>query len=507
MKTSANDREKSSGSVPTGTEWLQYLAHGAVLADGQANLIAANAYAKAALGLPAGRVRERPLAQVFSLLNRRTREDLAIPLASFLTRAKPTRHYHKAILRAEKGRETLVNATFSAWRDPTQPAPGLLLVFEDVGEYDAREHIERNRKEMEMVGAMAKNIAEDFGPWLQTISACAGNLAENLLPNTHVSEQILKILAAAENANDTVKRLTGLTEAASPERTPVVESMALGDVVGNAITLRQNMRPHSRTTFNLRDVQLMALPVRVDSAQLLDSLFRMFEEIERGTVAGARIVLGVARERVKLKSRIVLRINDRTPQGGSLREETLTDIRAGMEAWGGEIRLAKWGPDGVALRLFLPLAVEEESAAADLSRLVPRKATVLLAEDHEEVRRELNETLTRAGYEVLCARNGTECHKLHERYRKKIGLVALDALMPGKNARHLVRTMLARDPTVSIMIMSGFSRDYVRGQIDQGQWGFIQKPVDTQDFLERVEQMLERKERRQRISQKNLFKA
>jgi len=490
MKTSANDREKSSGSVPTGTEWLQYLAHGAVLADGQANLIAANAYAKAALGLPAGRVRERPLAQVFSLLNRRTREDLAIPLASFLTRAKPTRHYHKAILRAEKGRETLVNATFSAWRDPTQPAPGLLLVFEDVGEYDAREHIERNRKEMEMVGAMAKNIAEDFGPWLQTISACAGNLAENLLPNTHVSEQILKILAAAENANDTVKRLTGLTEAASPERTPVVESMALGDVVGNAITLRQNMRPHSRTTFNLRDVQLMALPVRVDSAQLLDSLFRMFEEIERGTVAGARIVLGVARERVKLKSRIVLRINDRTPQGGSL-----------------QIRRANGVPDGVALRLFPPLAVEEESAAADLSRLVPRKATVLLAEDHEEVRRELNETLTRAGYEVLCARNGTECHKLHERYRKKIGLVALDALMPGKNARHLVRTMLARDPTVSIMIMSGFSRDYVRGQIDQGQWGFIQKPVDTQDFLERVEQMLERKERRQRISQKNLFKA
>ena len=82
------------------------------------------------------------------------------------------------------------------------------------------------------------------------------------------------------------------------------------------------------------------------------------------------------------------------------------------------------------------------------------KRRILLVDDDPDVRRSLEATLTKAGYEVILASDGAEAVR---RWRELSGgdLVLLDLFMPEKDGLETIIELRTHSPGVPIIAMSG----------------------------------------------------
>lgn len=122
--------------------------------------------------------------------------------------------------------------------------------------------------------------------------------------------------------------------------------------------------------------------------------------------------------------------------------------------------------------------------------------TILLVDDKKDMLIETRKMLARAGYKVHTASNGKECVSLYKKHAREISLSIIDAMMPGEAGKRALNAILQHDPTASIIMTSGFSRDYIRGYLERGAWGFLQKPLDEDQLLGTVRQTLDQEGRR-----------
>ena len=107
-------------------------------------------------------------------------------------------------------------------------------------------------------------------------------------------------------------------------------------------------------------------------------------------------------------------------------------------------------------------------------------------------------TLEEVGYKVYTAKNAAECLKLHKDHGDTISLSIIDVFMPEVDGKTVLKEVLTLDPSASIIMTSGFSRDYVRGYIEHGTWRFLQKPWEPDHLLATVRRVIDKKN----ISQK-----
>ena len=67
----------------------------------------------------------------------------------------------------------------------------------------------------------------------------------------------------------------------------------------------------------------------------------------------------------------------------------------------------------------------------------------------------------------------------------------IDLIMPGKDGKHVLDSLLELDAEASVILTSGFSRDYVRNVVGRGGWNFVQKPIEKDHLLLVVKRVLE----------------
>lgn len=117
------------------------------------------------------------------------------------------------------------------------------------------------------------------------------------------------------------------------------------------------------------------------------------------------------------------------------------------------------------------------------------RARVLLVEDDKALRRYLEVTLQRAGYEVLSAADGLEGMKTA--LALPIDLVITDAMMPNLSGHELCR-FLRNSPKLSqipIVLLSALERK--EGSRDDGLAdAFLSKPVSAEKLTECVAGLL-----------------
>jgi len=115
------------------------------------------------------------------------------------------------------------------------------------------------------------------------------------------------------------------------------------------------------------------------------------------------------------------------------------------------------------------------------------KGAVLIVDDEPGVRAVARAMLSRRGFEVLEASNGEEALALFEIERARVTLVLLDLTMPRLDGGEVLRRLMALDPTVRVIIMSGYSeRNVAQRFVSDGVAGFIQKPFRAVDLYERI---------------------
>jgi CheY-like chemotaxis protein len=117
------------------------------------------------------------------------------------------------------------------------------------------------------------------------------------------------------------------------------------------------------------------------------------------------------------------------------------------------------------------------------------RARVLLVEDDNSLRRYVEVTLQRAGYEVLSAADGLEAMKLA--LTSAVDIVITDAMMPNLSGHELGR-FLRNSPKLShipIILLSGMERK--EGSQEEGYAdAMFSKPVSAEDLTECVAELL-----------------
>ncbi len=115
-------------------------------------------------------------------------------------------------------------------------------------------------------------------------------------------------------------------------------------------------------------------------------------------------------------------------------------------------------------------------------------AKILVVEDELGQREALAEMLSRLGYEVQCAANGSEALELMRHSESLPGLILLDLMMPVMDGWEF-RAEQRRDRTlaeVPVVVLSALD-DTAQKTVQDGAAAFLSKPLHWQALLPVVE--------------------
>src|SRR5258708_2212846 len=117
---------------------------------------------------------------------------------------------------------------------------------------------------------------------------------------------------------------------------------------------------------------------------------------------------------------------------------------------------------------------------------------ILIADDHDALRRGLARGLTEAGHEVDEASNGNAAiERLHDGY---FDVVLSDLKMGGSDGLDVLRTSRVLHPTTSVILMTAFgSVNTAVEAMKIGAFDYVQKPFEIEEMEVKIEKALEMK--------------
>ena len=119
----------------------------------------------------------------------------------------------------------------------------------------------------------------------------------------------------------------------------------------------------------------------------------------------------------------------------------------------------------------------------------PSKGVILVVDDEPIVLRLASAALAEAGYRPIVAENAAEGFNRYLEVRPDVALVLLDVVMPGGTGLELAERIRKLDPTVKILVMSGYSDAQLEVQARK-RYPFIRKPFLHEDLLKRTAEVL-----------------
>jgi Nif-specific regulatory protein len=123
---------------------------------------------------------------------------------------------------------------------------------------------------------------------------------------------------------------------------------------------------------------------------------------------------------------------------------------------------------------------------------------ILVADDHDALRRGLSLALGTAGHDVEEAGNGNAAiEKLHENY---FDVVVSDLKMGGSDGLDVLRTTKTLHPSTSVILMTAFgSVSTAVEAMKHGAFDYVQKPFEIEEMEVKVEKALELKRLRHEL--------
>src|SRR6266704_73347 len=115
---------------------------------------------------------------------------------------------------------------------------------------------------------------------------------------------------------------------------------------------------------------------------------------------------------------------------------------------------------------------------------------ILIADDHDALRRGLARGLTEAGHEIEEASNGNAAiERLHDSY---FDVILSDLKMGGSDGLDVLRTARAMHPTTAVILMTAFgSVNTAVEAMKIGAFDYVQKPFEIEEMEVKIEKALE----------------
>ena len=183
-----------------------------------------------------------------------------------------------------------------------------------------------------------------------------------------------------------------------------------------------------------------------------------------------------------------------TKQAGAGTGLGLSQVYGFVKQSGGHVKIYSELGEGTTVKLYLPRCLDSKFAPDQVSPepvAGRRGERVLVAEDDEDVREYVTDSLQELGYEVFEAVDGENALKILDHHA--VNLLLTDVVMPGMNGRKLADEVKRRHPDLRVLFMTGYSRNAIvhQGRLDSGV-DLIQKPLSTEQLAAAVRKALDR---------------
>ncbi|MGC8659412.1 MAG: PAS domain-containing hybrid sensor histidine kinase/response regulator, partial [Desulfomonilaceae bacterium] len=162
----------------------------------------------------------------------------------------------------------------------------------------------------------------------------------------------------------------------------------------------------------------------------------------------------------------------------------LSVARGIVQQRGGHITCESEPGEGTEFKVYFPIIDSKDQPMG------PKK--ILIVEDNDKVAQFEKKVLESSGYKVIIAFNGKEAIEKFRAKRDEISLVILDMILPEKSGRDCLMEMLAIDPSVKVLVASGYSMEgALKEEITPLVKGFVHKPFVIADLISAVHGALE----------------
>ncbi|MEJ5292390.1 MAG: response regulator [Candidatus Methanosuratincola sp.] len=131
------------------------------------------------------------------------------------------------------------------------------------------------------------------------------------------------------------------------------------------------------------------------------------------------------------------------------------------------------------------------------------KKRILVVDDDEDIRETLKSLLTKKGYLVETANNGTMAIQMSESTPYNLALI--DIVLPDMEGTQLLVKLKPTVPRMRRIIVTGHSSlDNAIRAVNMGADGYLIKPVSPPELLRMIEDQLKRQEEDARLTQEKI---
>ena len=399
-------------------------------------------------------------------------------------------------------------------------------VAEEVAQRMKTEETLRQSQKMEIVGQLTGGVAHDFNNLLTVIVGGLNSISRQL---DHPPEMMdfARMRRARDMAHHGAQRAATLTSrllAFSRQQTLAPQKIETNRLISGIADLLQRTLGE---TIAFETVSAGGLwQAFADPAELENAVINLAVNARDAMPAGGRLTIETANasldeayvkaliEPVKPGQYVLVAISD---TGTGMSSETLSrvfepffttkevgkgtglglsQVYGFIRQSGGHVRIYSELGEGTTVKLYLPRATEQDvdaESAPDGERGADGGSeTILVVEDHEDLRAYCVGVLQELGYRVLEASNGRRALEILQA-DTDVALLFTDVVLPdGLDGRELAREAQHRRPGLRVLFTTGYARNAVihNGRLEAGVC-LIGKPFTFAELAARVRAVLD----------------
>ncbi len=406
----------------------------------------------------------------------------------------------------------------------------LLTVIKDISKIKEVERQLIKAQKMESIGMLAGGIAHDFNNLLTGVMGYASLIKMKTGEDDELHEFARTIEKAALRGSDLTGKLLAFTRGGKYIVTNVnlneiaEEVLAiLKHTIEKKIVISKELAPDLKNVLadasqinqvllnlcvNARDAMAGLNACKLSEYKLAIKTFNTRLE-KRSFIAGVAChpgeyaVISVTDTGAGMSPETLVKIFDpffSTKEKGRRTGLGLSVVYGIIKHHEGYIDIISEQGKGTSFVIYLPVSKDKEKGEGEdilasenrgENKEGDRAGTILIVDDEVAVRDIGKNLFEQRGYTVLLAKDGEEGISVYKANHDKIDIVLLDMIMPNKNGNEVFYELIKTNPSVKVIMISGFSLDNeAQKLLNDGALTFIQKPYQAEELLQTVRKIL-----------------